>query len=196
LRSNLGRAHFHLVSRCRISTQPPNSSAVALLEELNIREGFDTKALGHNGTAYLHRLMEAVRLSLADRNRCVADTDAIPVPVEALLSKPYADRQRSRIDPERATAAMSPGELSSKPVWRVEDRIAPDVIEELRRMGHRIEVVPEEGGMVSAGTSLARGSAAAVAGTFLRRQGRLRSNLSAIPLSAFASDDPLPVHHI
>jgi gamma-glutamyltranspeptidase/glutathione hydrolase len=38
---------------------------------------------------------------------------------------------------------------SIEPVWRVEDRIVPEVIEELRRMGHRIEVVPEEGGMVN-----------------------------------------------
>ena len=38
---------------------------------------------------------------------------------------------------------------SIEPVWRVEDRIAPEVIEELKRMGHRIELVPEEGGMVN-----------------------------------------------
>ena len=98
-----------------IHTQPPNSSAVALLEELNIMEGFDSKALGHNTTPYLHRFMEAVRLSLADRNHFVADTDAVPVPLEGLLSKEYAARQRARIEPERASVAMSPGELVSEP---------------------------------------------------------------------------------
>jgi gamma-glutamyltranspeptidase/glutathione hydrolase len=98
-----------------IVSQPPNSSAVALLEELNIMEGFDAKALGHNTTPYLHRFMEAVRLSLADRNHFVADTDAVPVPLRALLSKEYAARQRARIEPERASVAMSPGELVSEP---------------------------------------------------------------------------------
>lgn len=263
-----------------IFTQPPNSSAVALLEELNIMEGFDSKALGHNTTPYLHRFMEAVRLSLADRNHYVADTDAVPVPLEALLAKEYAARQRARIEPDKASAALSPGELTSEPdgdtthltvmdaegnvvaltqtlgagfgsklvvgdtglffsnqmrhmhlepgspsqvrggmrprsnqsptivlrdgepvmavgspgndgiwqrvaqvianvldfgmtiqdavavprfsyggpqetgssiepVWRVEDKVPPEVIKELTRMGHRIEVVPEEGGMVN-----------------------------------------------
>ncbi|HEY7697492.1 MAG TPA: gamma-glutamyltransferase, partial [Vicinamibacteria bacterium] len=77
-----------------VFTQPPNSSAIALLEELNIMEGFDTISLGHNSTAYLHRFMEAVRLALADRNQYVADSDAVPVPLEALLSEEYAARQR------------------------------------------------------------------------------------------------------
>jgi gamma-glutamyltranspeptidase/glutathione hydrolase len=99
----------------KIYTQPPNSSAIALLEELNIMEGFDAKALGHNSAPYLHRFMEAVRLALADRNRYVADTDAVPVPLGALLSKEYAARQRARIDPDRASAAMTPGEISREP---------------------------------------------------------------------------------
>lgn len=98
-----------------IYTQPPNSSAVALLEELNIMEGFDTASLGHNTTGYLHRFMEAVRLALADRNRYVADTDAAPVPLEDLLSKDYARTRRALIDPKRASDAYGPGELSSEP---------------------------------------------------------------------------------
>ncbi len=98
-----------------IHTQPPNSSAVALLEELNIMEGFDAKALGHNSTPYLHRFMEAVRLSLADRNHYVADTDAVAVPLDALVSKEYAARQRARIDPGKASVALGPGELTSEP---------------------------------------------------------------------------------
>lgn len=98
-----------------LHTQPPNSSAVALLEELSIMEGFDTKALGHNGVPYLHRFMEAVRLALADRNRYVADTDAVAVPLQDLLSEDYAARQRARIDPDRASAAFGPGEPETDP---------------------------------------------------------------------------------
>ncbi len=98
-----------------IVTQPPNSSAIALLEELNIMEGFDSRGLGHNTAPYLHRFMESVRLALADRNRYVADTDAVPVPLEALLSEEYAARQRARISPDKASAALSPGDLTSEP---------------------------------------------------------------------------------
>jgi gamma-glutamyltranspeptidase/glutathione hydrolase len=98
-----------------VYTQPPNSSAVALLEELNIMQGFDNRGLGHNSAPYLHRFMEAVRLALADRNRFVADTDAVAVPLETLLSEAYADRQRARIDSDKASPVMRPGDLESEP---------------------------------------------------------------------------------
>jgi gamma-glutamyltranspeptidase/glutathione hydrolase len=96
-----------------IYTQPPNSSAIAMLMQLNIMEGFDNKALGHNTAPYLHRFMEAQRLSLADRNKFVAASEAVPVPVAQLLSKNYARKQQGRIDPEKALPWIGPGDLSS-----------------------------------------------------------------------------------
>lgn len=98
-----------------IYTQPPNSSAVAALEQLNILDGYDVKQLQHNSAPFLHRFMEAVRMALADRNRYVADTDAVPVPVAQLLSKQYGERQRARINPEHAMPVIDPGELASQP---------------------------------------------------------------------------------
>lgn len=98
-----------------IYTQPPNSSAVAALEQLNILDGFDVKQLQHNSVAYLHRFMEATRMALADRNRYVADTDAVPVPVARLLSKPYGDQQRARVKPDQAMPVIEPGEIASQP---------------------------------------------------------------------------------
>ncbi len=96
-----------------IYTQPPNSSAIAMLMQLNIMEGFDNKGLGHNTAPYLHRFMEAQRLSLADRNKYVAASEAVPVPVAQLLSKTYAQKQRGRIDAEKAIPSMGPGDPSS-----------------------------------------------------------------------------------
>jgi gamma-glutamyltranspeptidase len=46
---------------------PPNTQGVVALEMLNILEGFDVKALGHNSAAYLHLLVEAKRIAFADR---------------------------------------------------------------------------------------------------------------------------------
>lgn len=99
-----------------IYTQPPNSSAIAALEQLNILDGYDVKQLQHNSAPFLHRFMEAVRMALADRNRYVADTDAVPVPVAQLLSKPYGERQRARINPDHATPVVEPGEIASQPI--------------------------------------------------------------------------------
>jgi gamma-glutamyltranspeptidase/glutathione hydrolase len=78
-------------------------------------EGFDNRALGHNTAPYLHRFMEAMRLALADRNKFVADTDAVPVPIAQLLSKPYAEARRKTIDPERAAPVINPGDITSTP---------------------------------------------------------------------------------
>jgi gamma-glutamyltranspeptidase/glutathione hydrolase len=99
----------------QVFTQPPNSSAVAMLAELNIMEGFDNAKLGHNSAPYLHRFMEAMRLALADRNKFVADTDAVPVPIVQLLAKPYAAERRRSIDPDRAAPVISPGDIASTP---------------------------------------------------------------------------------
>jgi gamma-glutamyltranspeptidase/glutathione hydrolase len=78
-------------------TQPPSSSAIAVLEQLNILEAYDLKALGHNSPEYLHLIGEVIRLAIADRNRYVGDPDFVKVPVETLLSKSYAAERRKLI---------------------------------------------------------------------------------------------------
>ncbi len=97
----------------RIYTQPPNSSAIAMLLQLNIMEGFDNKGLGHNTAPYLHRFMEAQRLALADRNKYVAASEAVPVPVAQLLSKTYAQKQRERVDAAKAIPSIGPADPGS-----------------------------------------------------------------------------------
>lgn len=78
-------------------TQPPTSSAIAVLEQLNLLEGFELKPLGHNSPEYLHLIGEVMRLAIADRNRYVGDPQFVHVPVERLLSKDYAAQRRSLI---------------------------------------------------------------------------------------------------
>jgi gamma-glutamyltranspeptidase/glutathione hydrolase len=78
-------------------TQPPSSSAIAVLEQLNMLEAYDLKALGHNSSEYLHLIGEVMRLAIADRNRYVGDPDFVKVPVEKLLSKSYAAERRKLI---------------------------------------------------------------------------------------------------
>ena len=79
-------------------TQPPSSSGIAVLEQLNLLEGFDLKSLGHNTPEYLHLIGEVMRLAIADRNRYVGDPNFVKVPVERLLSKEYTRQRRSLID--------------------------------------------------------------------------------------------------
>jgi gamma-glutamyltranspeptidase/glutathione hydrolase len=78
---------------------PPSSGGVALLEMLNILEGFDLTALGAGSSASIHRVAEAMKFAFADRAVHLGDPDFEFVPVERLTSKRYAAGLRTRINP-------------------------------------------------------------------------------------------------
>ena len=89
-----------------ISTPPPSSGGVHILQILNILEGFNLQAIGHNSAAYLHHLTESMKLAYADRSVYLGDPDFTDVPVAQLTDKTYAARQRQRIDSSRATPSV------------------------------------------------------------------------------------------
>jgi gamma-glutamyltranspeptidase len=93
---------------------PPNSQGFVMLEALNILEGFDLRAMGHNTAPYLHAVTESLKLSFADRNKYVGDPKFVPnIPMRALLSKEYATSRRAAIDPNRAIVGEpAPGDPS------------------------------------------------------------------------------------
>lgn len=87
---------------------PPSSAGTALVEMLNILEGDDLPALGHNTAPYLHLLTEAMRRAYADRARYQGDPEANPgLPLQRLLSKERAAELRASIDPLHASASDS-----------------------------------------------------------------------------------------
>ncbi len=94
-----------------VSTPPPSSGGIHIIQMLNILEGLPLREAGHNSAAYLHYLVESMKLAYADRSRYLGDTDFVPVPVAELTSKAYAARQRASIDPARArpAAEIQPG---------------------------------------------------------------------------------------
>jgi len=88
---------------------PPNTQGVAALEILNLMEGFDLKALGHNSAAYLHLMVEAKRIAFADRGSWLADAAATPPKaLERMLSKEYAAERRKEISRDKAAADYKP----------------------------------------------------------------------------------------
>ena len=94
-----------------VSTPPPSSGGIHILQILNVLEGYDLQAMGHNSAAYVHHLAESMKLAYADRSLYLGDPDFVAVPVAQLIDKDYAKRQRARIDSERATPAeqIAPG---------------------------------------------------------------------------------------
>src|SRR5712691_7888311 len=77
-----------------------------LLEIFSMLEGLPLDALGHNSPAYLHRLIETIKLAFSDRDAHFGDPHFVKVP-EALLGKAYA-RMRRELVGDRAWAEMPP----------------------------------------------------------------------------------------
>ena len=72
------------------SMPPPSSGGIHILQMLNILEGYDLQADGHNSAAYLHKLIEAMRRAFADRSKYLGDPDFFDVPQDALIDPDYA----------------------------------------------------------------------------------------------------------
>ncbi|MDA0806240.1 MAG: gamma-glutamyltransferase [Proteobacteria bacterium] len=86
-----------------VSVPPPSSGGVALIQMLNILEGYDLGAMGHNSSAYLHVLTESMRRAYADRAEHLGDPDFNEaMPIARLMDKDYAAKQRATIDMAKA----------------------------------------------------------------------------------------------
>ncbi len=78
----------------RVFAPPPPCQAVQYLETLNIMEGFDAAAMGHNSAATLHRFIETAKLAQADRAEYAGVDDP---PTSGLLSEEFAAQRRAEI---------------------------------------------------------------------------------------------------
>jgi gamma-glutamyltranspeptidase/glutathione hydrolase len=110
-----------------ISMPPPSSGGIALVEMLNILEGYDLATMGHNSAAYIHHLAETMRRAFRDRARLVGDVDFVDVPVHRLTSKAYAEQLRAGIDSRMAGVSLTadvtgPGENPETTHYSVVDR--------------------------------------------------------------------------
>jgi len=93
----------------QVYKNPSASQGPTELIALNLLEGYDLKALGHNSPEFLHTSVEAVKLAMADREKYLGDMDFIKIPYDALLSKDYARERRKLIDPAKSSLELRPG---------------------------------------------------------------------------------------
>ncbi len=92
-----------------LSAPPPSSGGAGVIQMLNMLEGANLSAAGAGSAAAIHRVAEAMRRFFADRAQYFGDTDFVEIPLEEMLSKPYAKRRAATIRPERATPSAEVG---------------------------------------------------------------------------------------
>lgn len=95
-----------------LTVPPPSGGGLAVLQMLNVLEGFEVKVIGREAPPLLHLEAEAMRRAFADRARWIGDPAFNrAMPVARLMSKTYAASLRKGMDPTKASIS-SPDSFS------------------------------------------------------------------------------------
>jgi gamma-glutamyltranspeptidase/glutathione hydrolase len=135
-----------------ISAPPPSSGGVALVEILNILEGFDLTKYGSGSGEDIHLEAEAFRRAFYDRADFMGDPDFAKVPVAQLIDKKYAAAWRDSIDASHASASKDLKRPSFGELER-QARLHPAAVHESENTTH-FSVVDVEGNAVALTTTL------------------------------------------
>ncbi|HEY6978623.1 MAG TPA: gamma-glutamyltransferase [Chitinophagaceae bacterium] len=94
----------------RVWELPPNGQGIAVLQMLNILEGFDFSKIQFESAEHIHLFVEAKKLVYEDRAKYYADMDFAKVPVDKLISKEYAAQRRRLIKMNEASNNFTAGD--------------------------------------------------------------------------------------
>ena len=87
-----------------ITSPPPSSGGIALLETLNILSGYDLPRIGPDRSpAQIHLIAEAFRRAYMDRSDYLGDPDYNQIPLRQMESMKYAAAWRASILPDKPT---------------------------------------------------------------------------------------------
>ena len=140
-----------------IGAPPPSSGGVALIELLNILEGYDLSKAGNRSAMSIHLTTEAFRRAMFDRADFMGDPDFAKVPTPQLIDKKYAEAWRESIEPDHA----SPSRQLKRPAFADLDRLALANVDPLTQQAiiepehtTHYSVVDSQGNAVSVTTTL------------------------------------------
>jgi gamma-glutamyltranspeptidase/glutathione hydrolase len=88
-----------------ISAPPPSSGGTALIEILNILEGYDLAKYRGRTTPAVHLTLEAFRRAFFDRAEFMGDPDFSNIPVAQLIDKRYGTAWRESINPAHVSVS-------------------------------------------------------------------------------------------
>lgn len=137
------------------SMPPPSSGGLSLLMMLELLEPFPLGSgdgWRFGGRDALHAMIEAMRLTFADRSVWMGDPDFVAVPVKGLLSECFLATRRAFIDSGSRMATPLPGDprACDSPKRRPHDELPPVPAEEEKGMHTtHFSVVDAAGNFVS-----------------------------------------------
>src|SRR6476620_6527740 len=136
----------------------PLTQGPYLSQTLRLLEDFNLKKMGFNSADYIHTVIEAEKLALADRDEYYGDPNFVKVPMQQLLSDQYTKMRRELIDPRKASLELRPGDpYNMKPT-------KPPTITGPWHGGTTVMCVTDKFGNVIAATPSGLSSTAGVAG--------------------------------
>ena len=133
-----------------ISAPPPSSGGIALVETLNILEGYDLAKAGGRSALSIHLTTEAMRRAFFDRAEFLGDPDFSKIPVAQLIDKKYAAAWRETIDPAHASVSK---DLKRPSFGELEQDAALHPVAEPSNTTH-YSVVDAQGNAVAVTTTL------------------------------------------
>ena len=136
----------------------PLTQGPYLSQTLRLLEGFDLKKMGFNSADYIHTVIEAEKLALADRDEYYGDPNFAKVPMQQLLSDQYTEMRRKLIDPRKASLELRPGDPYNMKATK------PPTITGPWQGGTTVMCVTDKFGNVIAATPSGLSSTAGVAG--------------------------------
>lgn len=139
-----------------ISAPPPSSGGIALLEILNILEGYDLNKYGNRSADALHLTTEAFRRAFFDRAEFLGDPDFAKIPVAQLIDKRYAAGWRDSIDPAHASPSKDlrrPAVFNELETYAAAHPLLPPPVKEPSNTTH-YSVVDPAGNAVAVTTTL------------------------------------------
>ena len=88
---------------------PPSSGAVTVLQVLGMLERFDMKKLGASNPVSWHLIGEAMLLAYADREKYLADSDFVSIPLKGMTDKAYLKSRSMLLSPDKALGTYEAG---------------------------------------------------------------------------------------
>ena len=135
-----------------ISAPPPSSGGIALIEILNILEGYDLAKYGRSAPA-MHLTLEAFRRAFFDRAELLGDPDFSKIPVAPLIDKKYAKDWRESVDPAHATPSKELRRPASFSQLEQYARLRRNTVRESQHTTH-YSVVDPDGNAAAVTTTL------------------------------------------